>query len=461
MNAPDLETMLRSYYGRFAPDDSTRVVLASRTLLDDARDQRPVRPLWASSRLVAALAVAALLLAAWHWSIVGPTAKPVTGPSAGPTYDITVANAEVSDAGMTRAGVLWTVLNQRLSISTDHGRTWRNSSLPIPYANGSIAVVDPAHAWFLDEASMDPHFTVDRTSDGGATWQSTVLPVTIGDGSDGTHTVWPGNLYFVDDRVGFAVLMTSETGLATIVRTEDGGATWAVTGTTATFSDGIVPVDANTLWVANGGEPAGSYIPARPLLQVSRDAGATWSNVSLPGLGDTASVPAPSVEPTGDTTGLSVPGASTGGVTFLSASQGFVAVDVGTSSTSETRYYRTADGGRTWSQVGTFGQGAWVAPFFLDAEHWYQPNLAYVPGTAQSGPRVTTQGLAVTSDGGQTWTATDENGLSGRPIQTFWTADGQNDAALGLAQSSEPSRLALFLSWDGGKTWQPADFAAH
>jgi len=47
--------------------------------------------------------------------------------------------------------------------------------------------------------------------------------VTIGDGSDGTHTVWPGNLYFVDDRVGFAVLMTSETGLATIVRTEDGG----------------------------------------------------------------------------------------------------------------------------------------------------------------------------------------------------------------------------------------------
>jgi len=72
MNAPDLETMLRSYYGRFAPDDSTRVVLASRTLLDEARDQRPVRPLWASSRLVAALAVAALLL------------RPGIGPSSDP-----------------------------------------------------------------------------------------------------------------------------------------------------------------------------------------------------------------------------------------------------------------------------------------------------------------------------------------------------------------------------------------
>jgi len=83
MNAPDLETMLRSYYGRFAPDDSTRVVLASRRCWTKRAIKRPVRPLWASSRLVAALAVAALLLAAWHWSIVGPTAKPVTGPSAG------------------------------------------------------------------------------------------------------------------------------------------------------------------------------------------------------------------------------------------------------------------------------------------------------------------------------------------------------------------------------------------
>jgi hypothetical protein len=58
MNAPDLETRLRSYYQTCPPKDSARLMLASRTVLDEARRSRPRLALWGGLKVAATLAVA-------------------------------------------------------------------------------------------------------------------------------------------------------------------------------------------------------------------------------------------------------------------------------------------------------------------------------------------------------------------------------------------------------------------
>jgi hypothetical protein len=98
-----------------------------------------------------------------------------------------------------------------------------------------------------------------------------------------------------------------------------------------------------------------------------------------------------------------------------------------------------------------------IGPVFRDATHWYQPDMGRSAGSP---------GIRVTSNAGKTWTitATDDNWdnwLSANEIQVFWTVDGQNEAALGATNAGGAGAGSLFLSWDGGSTWQPADFSAH
>lgn len=85
---------------------------------------------------------------------------------------------------------------------------------------------------------------------------------------------------------------------------------------------------------------------------------------------------------------------------------------------------------------------------------WYQPDTGRSAGSL---------GIGVTSDGGKTWaiTAIEDNWLSADKVQAFWTVDGQNEAALGATNAGGAAGRSLFLSWDGGSTWQPADFSAH
>jgi hypothetical protein len=395
---------------------------------------------------VAVLAVASVPL--WAGLTAGPAASATEtlsgfGPGPSGTYNLAVANAEVFQAGMTKNGVDWAVFGRRLSISTDHGRTWRNGTLPTAHPGdlpgaGTVAVVDADHAWFLLSAGADPHFTVFHTADGGQTWQSTVLPVSIGGESPGTTTFWPGTLSFVDASVGFAFVETSDIGPWTILRTTDGGVSWKATGSAAHGWDAVA-VDEETLW-APGRNDAGSG-PV-PLLQVSRDAGATWSDVPLPGLAAMG----------GDS--LFVLNGPTGGVQFQGPSEGYLAVLQKTGASYATRYFGTGDGGRTWSQLATLSQPVTVAPVFRDAMRWYQPDMGRSAGSL---------GLGVTSDGGKTWTITaiEDNWLSANEIQAFWTVDGENEAALGATNAGGAAGRSLFLSWDGGSTWQPADFSAR
>jgi hypothetical protein len=63
MSTPNLESRLRSYYETVSPDDSTRLVMASAKLLDDARAAHHGRSLGAALRLAGTLVGAAIVFA--------------------------------------------------------------------------------------------------------------------------------------------------------------------------------------------------------------------------------------------------------------------------------------------------------------------------------------------------------------------------------------------------------------
>jgi photosystem II stability/assembly factor-like uncharacterized protein len=375
--------------------------------------------------VVAAVVLAAVLVPVWSHNR-GPAANPTgSAPRATGSYDVAVANARVKLAGMTKQGLVWAQLSTAIATSADHGRTWADIPLPQDTVNApdrSVDLIDAQHAWVLRESAADPQ--VFRTSDGGASWSASDLPLSY----DPATGLPSGRLLFIDSSVGFAVLGTNAN--FTVLRTQDGGATWAVTGRSTTL--GIVASDPNTIWAADTAAGSG----AASLLRVSRDSGATWSSVQLPGLATTGGS-SPSNSACAQPGALWVPGP--GGVTFLSATEGYTAVSC-TGGDFVTRYYRTADGGRSWTQQAAVGRMVDVAaPVFVDATHWLQPVSA---------------GLEVTVDSGQTWTTIVSEGLAGYPIFSLATRDGVNGSVLPVGANSP-----LFLTWDGGRTWRPADFS--
>jgi len=480
MNDNDLEKQLQSYYTTFTPESSTRAVAGvDRTLAD--RRSRPARPLtdWAarlSLRGVGALAGLAVVLALvvalfplWGRTGIGPA----TNGSAGP------GSAEVDQAGVARDGSVWAVRGQGISISRDYGQTWTEHELPVNLAMlGSPFVGDADHIWVLGSrhdasSTHSDNLGVYRSSDGGATWQATWLYASLAASPTITFN-W--QIRFVDDSVGFLVLSDAlASGTGTIMRTEDGGATWDPTGTITTaiqygaasspdpgsspdssgsfwFSTGpVIPVDANTLWSYCGipvvALPAGSC----PLLQVSRDAGASWTAVTLPGLGGTGNE-ALAV--------LDLSGTVPNGVQFISPTEGYVAVQETLTSNYIIHYYRTTDGGRTWSEVAsTDGQQVAVPPIFIDSQHWFQGGLETVVipnpspnatnGFIVSQDFVTPQGVNVTSDGGKTWKNV---AASLGSIYELWMSDAQHGA--GIVSGNNGS--ILYLTSDGWETWREA-----
>lgn len=466
MTRPDLERELRDHYLSLdggSPGAASRVAAA----LDRAPARRrwsigrsmPSRALVATcSALVVVALVAAALLLPGHGSPAGPDASSTASPGAAdtpvatpiatpfvrptpatPTPTIDPARAKVSDAGMTRAGLIWALRDTGLDISTDNGQTWHENPLPAGSkgANGTIeavAVVDPDHAFVAVGMSLAAGpgaksskgittIAIYRTQNGGATWQTLKAKSFEGD-------VFV-ELLFVDANAGFAVVEPVTSGPTTIMHTLDGGANWTVTSSTVLATEAT---DANTLWNFSG-------LVGQPLLRVSRDAGSTWSNLTLPGVG---------AKVTQDLQVLSgVVGSGWGPVYFVSPTKGFLAVlQVLDPTSCQMRYYRTLDGGLNWSQVAVLPLRLCpiMGPIILDATHWLQEDKV--------------KNLMATSDGGQTWTSAGD----ARAGYNAVTVDGKSwaqKAEVDPDSDINHAYSALFLSRDGGVTWQPADFSVR
>jgi photosystem II stability/assembly factor-like uncharacterized protein len=454
MNTPDLETRLRAYYGTVQPADSTRLAMASARLLEDARAARAGRSVRGLLRLAgtlvgAAIVLAVLVMARFSGGVPGPGAG---SGSPGPGFDSPAAlRAQVDMAGVTRSGVVWAVQGSYLLTSTDNGATWRAGSFPASTgftAFKTAYVLDLDHAWALTSdqktngtASPALPGTVSSTSDGGRTWQSAQIA--------GDFGCYRASLEFVDAQRGYLMcvvpsisgptgptsisMLSATESSGTVLETTDGGVTWSVTGTAKGLSTSFMASDAATLWSVP--DQITNWKTGARLL-VSRNGGANWSAVDLPGLS--------SLRNPGNTVDITV----AAGPAFWDASDGAIAVGVflnGTGTPPAIWFYRTSDAGRTWTVVKKETDFPMID---------FPPSAAV--GRVWAARMLGNYNLAVSSDFGASWTSVPGYGMPNNT--SFLTLDliDKNDG-MATVFGVQGTRV-LMLTRDGGRTWHPADF---
>jgi photosystem II stability/assembly factor-like uncharacterized protein len=366
--------------------------------------------------------------------VSSPAPSPLTSSPRSSTTALQPASpsgpAAADDAGTFPGGGLWAIDGARLFVSTDAGGSWRESPIPVTASGVPTAfVLDAAHAWsitpgpgttdFTGSPSDVLHLTVHRTADGGPTWEADNVP-----GNYPGTSQW---LVFVDAQRGY-LLCSAERhsgGTSTVLRTDDGGATWSVAGTSSWLGSMFSVSAARTLW-AGANEEAGPV--SHPLLDVSRDGGQSWRDARLPGLeGQMGGADRWLVGPP----------------LFVDTDRGLVMVaSANANGDPATRIYRTDDGGGSWTLAADMLVEASADPAMLDDRHWLLPIVDPL-------------GLLVTADAGTTW---QRRAPVGGPASAMSEWIGAVDAshAAALVTTDNAGAAALYQSADGGSTWRTA-----
>ena len=208
-----------------------------------------------------------------------------------------------------------------------------------------------------------------------------------------------------------------------IYKTSDGGERWELQFAN---TDPKVFLDAMAFWDSERGIAFSDSVDGQFVLLRTVNGGRAWERVAadrlppaLPGEGAFAA------------SGTNV------------ATNGRTLAWVGTTAG---RVLRTTDAGQTWSVVKTpirTGESAGIFSIaFRDATH------GVVVGGDYKKEREAVENVAVTSDGGITWSPVKDHGLSGYRSVVAWTAGKPNDL-LALGPSGAD------LSRDAGATWMP------
>ncbi len=257
--------------------------------------------------------------------------------------------------------------------------------------------------------------TVLHTADAGATWQKIVVTPDRVDFRD---------IDAIDTQTAYVL---SIGGTSRIYKTTDAGATWTLQFST---TDPKVFLDAMSFWDVNHGIAIGDSIDGQLYVLMTED-GANWTRVpadrlppALPGEGAFA----------GSGTNIAVFGANDAWI--------------GTNSGSTARVLHTRDRGRTWTVANTpLAANASTGIFsvaFRDALH------GVVVGGDYRQEAVAADNLAITSDGGATWTLVKDHALSGfRSVVAYVPHADRTLIAVG-PQGSD-------WSADDGHTWAPIE----
>jgi len=253
--------------------------------------------------------------------------------------------------------------------------------------------------------------TVLRTVDGGLNWQK--LTVT-------TESLDFRDIDAIDAQTAY-VLSIGNGPASRIYKTTDAGKTWTMQFKS---DDPKAFLDAMSFWDANHGIVFGDSIDGQLYIMTTADGGRAWSRVPV------ANLP-PALENEGAFA------ASGTNIALFGKSHAWI----GTGGAAKSRVLRTADGGRSWQVADTpvaSGQSAGIFSIaFRDAKH------GVIAGGNYRKEQEAVDNLAVTNDGGITWTLV--KGLSGFRSVVAYVPGTKTLVALGPSGGD--------YSTDDGQTW--------
>jgi photosystem II stability/assembly factor-like uncharacterized protein len=450
MTDDELEQLLRGHYRSVDP---THAPHGLGLRIDDSLDRRLSRPAFvARSRPAVAAALVAVVIVAvglglrpgGYLSSAGspsPSVLPsaprpmIQASGASPASTPLPPGPDVQAGGIVDATHGWALTGQRLFVTADGGRTWRDVTPPGGFGSDlgnpkGVAFLDAQHGWVaINEAftsGSDPSYgriDVWRTTDGGQHWMKTQLPKAV---FNHYGEVMPQVQFdFLDASHGFAFLSGSLAKGAhdsDLFWTADGGQTWSADRPTGSGNVGI----EGTVGFATANDGVMVNALHGNGIVVTHDGGRTWTDATF-------------VLPPGSA------GAQLffGQPVYFDGHSGLVAIDFQTDTGSENRVYRTLDAGSSWTDAATLPPGLF-ATSFLDQERWIGVNGSVVFRTA---------------DGGQTWASISAVGLPATLLESLTIVDSQHGWALvemGVCltfKSDCSSRTGLYATVDGGSTW--------
>jgi len=275
-----------------------------------------------------------------------------------------------------------------------------------------VSAVSEQVAWASGAGS-----TVLRTVDGGLTWQRFIITSDALDFRD---------VDAIDAQTAY-VMSIGNGPASRIYKTTDGGVTWKVQFRN---KDEKAFLDAMSFWDANHGIAFGDSVDKQFYILTTTDGGRTWSRV-----------PATNLPPAQGNEGAFA--ASGTNIALFGKAYAWI----GTGAAAKSRVLRTTDGGRTWRVADTpLASGPSSGIFsiaFRDAKH------GVIAGGDYKKESEAVDNLAVTNDGGVTWTLV--KGLSGFRSVVAYVPGVKTPALIALGPSGGDYSL------DDGRTWQPID----
>lgn len=296
-------------------------------------------------------------------------------------------------------------------------QTWTVQTSGVTVTFRGISAVDAQVAWVSGSRG-----TVLRTADGGVTWAN-VSPA-------GAEKLDIRDVDAIDGRTAYA-LSIGTGDQSRIFKTTDAGATWA---TQFVSSDEDAFFDALAFWNVDRGLAFSDSAAGLHRVLVTADAGRTWQRVP------TSALP-PALENEG---AFAASGTNV-------AVWGTQHAWIGTGASAIARVFRTVDGGRTWAVADTplaAGPTSGIYSIaFRDARH------GIVVGGDYSKEDDAVDNAAITSDGGATWTLV--RGLGGFRSVVTPIPGGAGRGWLAVGPSGADR------SDDDGATWTPVEVPAR
>ncbi|MFD2518230.1 T9SS type A sorting domain-containing protein [Salinimicrobium flavum] len=262
--------------------------------------------------------------------------------------------------------------NGSVYVSKDGGDTWAQVNTGSNENFNTVQIINETTIVLTGSNSIV------RTDDGGATWQDHIV--------EGYYKV--NKTFFTSPLTGHAVCNGGF-----ILKTSDGGKTWKVTESTNTF-----PNDFFAVYFVN--ENTGFASKQHDALLKTSDGGETWQKM-------------------GSTTDAFYT------FFFLDESTGYAAGEHGA-------VYKTLDGGKTWKWISF--QDARISHTSIYGIHFQNTGVGFVVGDRGM--------IYKTTDGGSTW----------QPNSPFYT-DVQNLQFVSGTVGYASNYTDLLKTTDGGKTW--------